>query len=491
MEGTYMEKEEGAFGNMDYDTNCDNDRIKENDKLESVKTYANAAQSHELKFDTSLLFKQTKIRDDGEEIAIFDDDYCEVFGHSIGKHKKRPRTVEEIEMETQMVLGMLSGRIGIFRHKKRPRTVEEIEMETQMVLGMLSGRIGIFRRPRTVEEIEMAKKKDPTNENMTDRDGFRNWSQDMIKYFKDKWEEDRMKENDLQNEEKEDVMENRDGIAGMCAVDEIQGNNDSGMANEAFIEGYPQAFVNFLPYLTSDHSASVLVIPNGRTNEVSLLVKYMEVVEDEEKLLYQMARIEWLRKGDKNSRYFHKMIKGRKSMNKMVSICDEHSNRYEGDKVANKFVEHFSNFLGKKDSVKEMDNMEELFTSKLYDNEAMEMIKEKMVDWIMICVRKAAFSISINGDRIRNFKSKRRIKNSLHKLVNLNQGAFIPGRLIQDNLLITQEVLKGYNKKNGPKRCALKIDIAKAYDIVDWDFRHCVLIQFVNLDFIRRWWIGL
>ena len=55
----------------------------------------------------------------------------------------------------------------------------------------------------------------------------------------------------------------------------------------------------------------------------------------------------------------------------------------------------------------------------------------------------------------------------LDTLVSVKQSAFVPGRLIQDNLLITQELLKGYGRKNGPKRCALKIDIAKAYDTVN------------------------
>ncbi|GKC20611.1 RNA-directed DNA polymerase, eukaryota, reverse transcriptase zinc-binding domain protein [Tanacetum coccineum] len=59
-----------------------------------------------------------------------------------------------------------------------------------------------------------------------------------------------------------------------------------------------------------------------------------------------------------------------------------------------------------------------------------------------------------------------KIKESLNKLVNLNQSDFIQGRNIQDNILLTQELLKGYNRKGGSKRCALKIDIAKAYDTV-------------------------
>ncbi|GJT33307.1 RNA-directed DNA polymerase, eukaryota, reverse transcriptase zinc-binding domain protein [Tanacetum coccineum] len=63
-----------------------------------------------------------------------------------------------------------------------------------------------------------------------------------------------------------------------------------------------------------------------------------------------------------------------------------------------------------------------------------------------------------------------RIKEGLSKVVSLNQRAFIPGRHIQDNILITQELLKGYNKKNGTKICAMKIDIQKAYDTITWEF---------------------
>ncbi|GJT28061.1 RNA-directed DNA polymerase, eukaryota, reverse transcriptase zinc-binding domain protein [Tanacetum coccineum] len=63
-----------------------------------------------------------------------------------------------------------------------------------------------------------------------------------------------------------------------------------------------------------------------------------------------------------------------------------------------------------------------------------------------------------------------RIKSGLEKVVSINQSAFIPGRSIQDNILLTQELLKGYNRKNGPQRCALKIDLQKAYDTVSWSF---------------------
>lgn len=63
-----------------------------------------------------------------------------------------------------------------------------------------------------------------------------------------------------------------------------------------------------------------------------------------------------------------------------------------------------------------------------------------------------------------------RLKPILDKIVNKNQSAFIPVRQISDNILLTQELMKGYGRKHGLSRCALKIDLQKAYDTVSWKF---------------------
>lgn len=48
-------------------------------------------------------------------------------------------------------------------------------------------------------------------------------------------------------------------------------------------------------------------------------------------------------------------------------------------------------------------------------------------------------------------------------------------------------MLKGYNRKNGANRCAMKIDIQKAYDIVDWSFLRHILAQFRFHSKIIQW----
>nr|GEU84100.1 RNA-directed DNA polymerase, eukaryota, reverse transcriptase zinc-binding domain protein [Tanacetum cinerariifolium] len=79
---------------------------------------------------------------------------------------------------------------------------------------------------------------------------------------------------------------------------------------------------------------------------------------------------------------------------------------------------------------------------------------------------------------ILKLNSQTRIKGTLDKNVDFNQSAFIPGRIIQDSLVLSQELLTGYNYKNGPSRCALKIVIAKAYHAVNWCFLEKILNNF-------------
>ncbi|KAL0445418.1 UNVERIFIED_CONTAM: hypothetical protein Slati_2264500 [Sesamum latifolium] len=58
----------------------------------------------------------------------------------------------------------------------------------------------------------------------------------------------------------------------------------------------------------------------------------------------------------------------------------------------------------------------------------------------------------------------------LDLIISLTQNAFVPGRSIGDNILLAQELFTGYNQKQLPPRGPLKVDLRKAYDIVEWNF---------------------
>ena len=78
----------------------------------------------------------------------------------------------------------------------------------------------------------------------------------------------------------------------------------------------------------------------------------------------------------------------------------------------------------------------------------------------------------------------------LETVICESQSAFIPGHLITDNALIAFECVHAIqqNRVEQDKFCAYKLDLAKAYDRVDWSYLRQVLVK---PGFHRTWvqWI--
>ncbi|KAL3507257.1 hypothetical protein ACH5RR_032639 [Cinchona calisaya] len=66
-----------------------------------------------------------------------------------------------------------------------------------------------------------------------------------------------------------------------------------------------------------------------------------------------------------------------------------------------------------------------------------------------------------------------RLKRVLSGLVNNTQSPFMAGRSISDNILLMHDIVRGYHKRDGKPRCAVKVDLMKAYDTVRWEFFVC------------------
>lgn len=69
-----------------------------------------------------------------------------------------------------------------------------------------------------------------------------------------------------------------------------------------------------------------------------------------------------------------------------------------------------------------------------------------------------------------------RLKPMMHKLTGASQASFIPVRSTADNITAAQEVLHSLQRRKGTNGgFALKVDLEKAYDRVDWNFLREVL----------------
>jgi len=70
-----------------------------------------------------------------------------------------------------------------------------------------------------------------------------------------------------------------------------------------------------------------------------------------------------------------------------------------------------------------------------------------------------------------------RIKEVLPVLIHPSQGAFVEGRELLYNVLLCQDLARGYQRKHISPRSMLKIDIQKAFDSMYWDFLEDVLTE--------------
>ena len=72
-----------------------------------------------------------------------------------------------------------------------------------------------------------------------------------------------------------------------------------------------------------------------------------------------------------------------------------------------------------------------------------------------------------------------RFRPFLDKLISLIQTAFVPRRRGLDKVVITQELIHSLDNKKGKKGfMAIKVDLAKTYDCLEWNFIHKVLKAF-------------
>lgn len=80
-----------------------------------------------------------------------------------------------------------------------------------------------------------------------------------------------------------------------------------------------------------------------------------------------------------------------------------------------------------------------------------------------------------------------RLKGTLPHCITYNQSSFVKDRLLVENLLLATEFVKDYHKEDVSSRRAMKINIAKAFDSVNWSFFLTTLKALHIPDQFVRW----
>ncbi|XP_060969815.1 uncharacterized protein LOC133037031 [Cannabis sativa] len=79
-----------------------------------------------------------------------------------------------------------------------------------------------------------------------------------------------------------------------------------------------------------------------------------------------------------------------------------------------------------------------------------------------------------------------RMRNIIDQIISTTRSAFIPGRLIYDNVMVPFEVMHYLKRKTKGRKgyMAIKLDTSKAYDRVEWDYLWEVMI---HMGFHTHW----
>nr|GFA05141.1 hypothetical protein [Tanacetum cinerariifolium] len=236
------------------------------------------------------------------------------------------------------------------------------------------------------------------------------------------------------------------------------------MANVDFIDVFVGAHAIFKPYRVLDHSPSVLNIPTKLLYEKGNLHTNVTRLCDD----LDRAQIYWLREGDSNSAYFHKAVKSRISRSHIDVVTCVDGTMVDNEKVADALCLITSNSLGfleVKDALFSMGNDK----SPGPDGYAAAFFKESweiIADDFFVAIRSPSRVTDYRPISCCNVLFKciskiiaNRIKESLKLLVSPNQSAFVLGKSIADNVLLTQELMLNYHLDRGPSQCAFKVDI--------------------------------
>ncbi|CAA7058158.1 unnamed protein product [Microthlaspi erraticum] len=87
--------------------------------------------------------------------------------------------------------------------------------------------------------------------------------------------------------------------------------------------------------------------PNNDLLELEAQKRWGILASAEDAFHRQKSRVTWLKDGDSNSAYFHRVAAGRKVLNHIHYLVDENGDRVESDQgIRSHCVNHFQNFLG-------------------------------------------------------------------------------------------------------------------------------------------------
>eukprot|EP00253_Pinus_taeda_P033211 PITA_33211 len=229
------------------------------------------------------------------------------------------------------------------------------------------------------------------------------------------------------------------------------------------------------------------IISDGRSQDLAeeegrVITQLEERRKQEEMLWNQKSQIQWLKEGDKNSKFFHKAMLNHRQDNKLFYLKDNEGNRVtQQDEIEQLLVEHFKIILSepnvnqsedidkichhipKKVSIDQNLALLRIITKEELEETINKMSKNKASGPNGFTIEFYQATWSFMGNDLRDLVEESRLKPIVPDLIASEQTGFAKGWQITDGIIVAQEVIHSL-KSSRALGMLIKLDMAKAFD---------------------------
>ncbi|XP_026411895.1 uncharacterized protein LOC113307627 [Papaver somniferum] len=243
---------------------------------------------------------------------------------------------------------------------------------------------------------------------------------------------------------------------------------------------------------------------------ITVRVQQEILLQQQKEIIHQKSRVRWIKDGASNSRYFHIQMKLREAQNMIIELENDAGIIITDTKeIANELVKHYET----KFKYQEVDIDESLFECipNVITREENMMInsipsEEEIKAAVFelnpesapgpdgFAVKNAKTPKQFRPIGLMNFSFKvftkiwaKRLEKVINKVVSPQQGAFIKGRTIQEQVALASEMINEIDIKRRGGNFGLKLDITQAYDSLSWKFLFQSLHSFGFSDEVLQW----
>ncbi|KAL5567359.1 hypothetical protein UlMin_030523 [Ulmus minor] len=248
--------------------------------------------------------------------------------------------------------------------------------------------------------------------------------------------------------------------------------------------------------------------------DIRLLERRLEFLNNKEEIYWrQRSRIEWLAHGDRNSKYFHHKAAERSRKNRITGLFSNAGDwNTDPGKMLGIISDYFQDiFLSSSPSTSDFASVLSCVNPKVttdMNNQllrpfttALHILNEggDMGSWnatLITLIPKIQHPTTVKNFRpislctvlykIVSRSITNRFRLILDDVIGDPQSSFVPGRLITNNVILGFEAMHWIRKHTGGQTgyAALKLDMSKAYDRVEWSFLRGMMDK---LGFDEKW----